>query len=103
MRHTIKAQLVAFQPGLYTNYVFKNLDESENSMDRYITVTKCPNWQFSDNFTTDTIGYLEYEFAEAGATYFDISTQSEQQYKYTAYYFINFIKEIRDAQKEYNF
>jgi hypothetical protein len=43
MRHTIKAQLVAIQQGLYTNYVFKNLDEAENSFIRYVTVTKCPN------------------------------------------------------------
>lgn len=103
MRHTIKAQLVAIQQGLYTNYVFKNLDEAENSFIRYVTVTKCPNWQFNDDLKIGVIGYLEYEFAEAGTHYFDTSSESDQQYKYTAFYFMNFIKEIKDQQKEYNF
>lgn len=43
MKETIKAKLVAIQSGVYTNYVFKNLDELENSELRYITVTRCPN------------------------------------------------------------
>lgn len=38
-----QGKLVAIQNGIYTNYVFKNLDEIENSELRYITVTKCPN------------------------------------------------------------
>ena len=43
MKTTIKAELVAVQEDLYTNYVFKNLDELDKSVLRYITVTKCPN------------------------------------------------------------
>ena len=43
MKETIKGQLVAIQNGIYTNYVFKNLDQIENSELRYITITKCPN------------------------------------------------------------
>lgn len=43
MKVTIRAQLVAVQNDLYVNYVFRNLDEVENSEDRYKTVTKCPN------------------------------------------------------------
>lgn len=43
MRITIKGQLVAVQEELYTNYVFKNLDESDNSLMRYVTLTQCPN------------------------------------------------------------
>ena len=43
MKETIRGQLVAIQDGIYTNYVFKNLDESENSELRYITVRRCPN------------------------------------------------------------
>ena len=43
MRITIKGQLVAVHEELYTNYVFKNLDEADNSFMRYVTLTQCPN------------------------------------------------------------
>ncbi len=43
MKQTIRGKLVAIQDGVYMNYVFQNLDETENSELRYITVTKCPN------------------------------------------------------------
>ena len=43
MRVTIKGELVALHEELYTQYVFKNLDEPDNSFMRYVTVTKCPN------------------------------------------------------------
>lgn len=43
MRATYYGRLVAIQPGQYTLYVFKNLDEPDNSLLRYITVTKLPN------------------------------------------------------------
>lgn len=103
MKTTIKAQLVAVQKDIYTNYVFKNLDEIENSEERYKTVTKCPNWQGSNNMLIGDVGYLTYEFAEAGTSYFDISSNETRQYNYTANYFMNFIKETKDLEKEYNF
>ena len=43
MRTTFKGEIVAIQPGQYTLYVFKNLDEPNNSLLRYFTVTKLPN------------------------------------------------------------
>lgn len=43
MKITVRAKLVAVQEGVYTNYVFQNLEENDNSRYRYITVTKCPN------------------------------------------------------------
>ncbi len=49
------------------------------------------------------VGYLTYEFAEAGTSYFDISSNETKQYNYTANYFMNFIKETKDLEKEYNF
>lgn len=50
------------------------------------------------------IGYLEYEFAEAGQEYYDKSSDSIKQYKYTAFYFMNFIKEKQEINdKEYKF
>lgn len=43
MRNTILAKLVATQDGIYKNYVFQNLDQADNSIFKYITVTMCPN------------------------------------------------------------
>lgn len=104
MKTTVRAKLVAVQEGVYTNYVFQNLEENENSRYRYITVTKCPNWQFNSKIHVGDSGFLEYEFAEAGDSYFDLGSESIQQYKYTACYFMNFIKEEKkDNQKEFKF
>lgn len=104
MKTTIKAQLVAVQEELYTNYVFKNLDELESSVFRYITVTRCPNWQVIGTIKIGDVGYLEYEFAEAGQDYYDKSSDSIKQYKYTAFYFMNFIKQKEEInEKEFKF
>lgn len=43
MRQTIKCCLVASSKGMYSSYVFKNLEEPDKSWDRYITVVECPN------------------------------------------------------------
>lgn len=43
MKATVYVKLVAIQEDFYTQYVFKNLDEKENSFLRYITATKPPN------------------------------------------------------------
>lgn len=94
---------MAVQDGIYTNYVFKNLDEDEKSMFRYITVVKCPNWQYNNKIQIGDVGYLEYEFVENGTEYFDRSSGLTEQYKYTAFYFMNFIKEEKDNTKVYNF
>ena len=104
MKETIRAKLVAVQDGVYTNYVFKNLEEAENSKFRYITATKCPNWQYTNKIYIGDEGFLEYEYAQAGDSYYDLSTDSIQQYKYTSNYFMNFVKEEkRDNIKEFNF
>ncbi len=104
MKTTIRAELVAVQQGMYMNYVFKNLDCPENSAFRYITVTKCPNWQYFNNAQIGDIGFLQYEYVEAGTEYFDVSKNVNDTYKYTANYFINFIKDnTKDNAKEFNF
>ena len=105
MKETIKAKLVAIQSGVYTNYVFKNLDELENSELRYITVTRCPNWQYYDSLNIGDEGFVVYEFAESGQVYTDRVTGETKKYKYTANYFMNFIKEqiIKDNTNEFNF
>lgn len=49
-------------------------------------------------------GFLTYEYAEAGDTYVDPSTEEIKRFKYTALYFMNFIKTQKEIQnKDYNF
>ena len=105
MKETIKCRLVAIQNGIYTNYVFQNLNKAEDDELRYITVTKCPNWQYNDSLNIGDIGFIVYEFAEAGQEYVDNTTGEFKKYRYTANYFMNFIKEqiIKDNTKEFNF
>lgn len=43
MRITIRGRVVAIKEELYTSYVFRNFDEQDNSLMRYVTVVKCPN------------------------------------------------------------
>ena len=37
------------------------------------------------------VGYVEYEYVEAGDTYFDRNSGNSSIYNYTSCYFINFI------------
>ena len=50
-------------------------------------------------------GFVVYEFAQSGQDYIDHVTGETKQYKYTANYFMNFIKEqiVKDNTKEFNF
>ena len=43
MKATIRGKLVAKLDEQYTTMVFQNLDEPNNSLLRYVTVTKLPN------------------------------------------------------------
>lgn len=103
MRTTYYGEVVAIQPGQYTLYVFKNLDENENSLLRYITVTKLPNWNCR-NLSIGDKGYIECDYVNAGDPYFQVSTGQQSTYNYTVCYLINFIyKQEEVKQKEFNF
>lgn len=103
MRNTILSKLVAKQDGVYKNYVFQNLDQAQDSLYRYITVTICPNWQINEPINLNDVGFLEYEIAEAGEDYFHRECKETRQYEYTTNYFINFIKQKEEIHKEYKF
>ena len=90
----INATLVAKKLGLYTVYVFKNLDNHE-----YIMCTKLPNWDFGD-ITIGTSGFLTYENAIAGEKYFNPKTQTHEIYNYTKMYFKNFIEDMPVNKEE---
>jgi len=103
MRVTYLGEVVAIQPGQYTNYVFKNLDESDNSLLRYITVTRLPNWNCKNLEIGDT-GYFECDYVNAGDNYYQTSTGNTGTYNYTVCYLLNFIeKQEKINQKEFNF
>lgn len=100
---TIHGKLVAKQDGIYINYVFKNLDEDEKSLYKYITVTQCPNWQNVEVLKIGDEGYVTFEYAEAGNEYLEANTNQVKQFKYTAFYFMNFIKTKDIKDKNYKF
>ena len=75
--------------------VFQNLDEPNNSLLRYITVTKLPNWTGTVPKIGDT-GFLECEYVNAGDEYYQRNTGNKEMYKYTQCYFLNFIKEQQE-------
>lgn len=104
MKVTIRGKLVARLDEQYASMVFQNLDEPNNSLLRYVTVTKLPNWTGKTPEIGDT-GFLECEYVNAGEEYYQRDTGSKEIYKYTQCYFLNFIK---DTDKEivnnkYNF
>ena len=98
MKFTIKAKIMAIQDGTYSNYVFQNLELPETNEYRYITITKCPNWNCPEQLKVGDVGFVTYEFANAGDTYLEASTNEHKQYKYNAYYFMNFIKQKEDIK-----
>lgn len=102
---TIKCKLVAVQEGQYTVYVFDNLNHVSSSMDKYIMCTKLPNWEYHTPLNVGDIGYLQYEYVEAGSMYYDRNTGASVPYKYSNFYFLNFLKEVpRDeTNKDYKF
>lgn len=91
-RYTILAKLEAKREGQYTQYVFKNLDEPDNSWDRYILCTRCPNWECHEDIQIGIEGYLTFEPVEAGSQYYNPNSAEYCLYKYSGIYFINFVK-----------
>lgn len=103
MKSTFKVELVAISDEQYKLYVFKNLDENNNSFLRYITTVRCPNWEGYSPQIGD-IGYIQCEYVEAGEDYFNRTTGETSQYNYSNCYFISFIKETKkDNNKEFKF
>ena len=103
MINTILGKLVAKQDDVYKNYVFQNLDQADNSLFKYTTVTICPNWQYNENIKIGDIGFVEYDLVEAGEEYFKRDCGETRQYNFSTYYFINFIPKKEEINKELNF
>lgn len=103
MRTTFLGELVAKQPGQYTLYVFKNLDQGNNSLLRYFTVTQTPNWNIPP-LELGATGYVECDYVNAGDQYYQVSTGEQQTYNYTVCYLLNFIEQQpKIITKEFKF
>lgn len=103
MRTTFLGEVVAARPGQYTMYVFKNLDEPNNSILRYFTVTQPPNWNIP-TLSIGNIGFVECDYVNAGDEYYQSSSGEKQTYNYTVCYMLNFIEQQpKIINKEFNF
>lgn len=98
MQFTIHAKLVAIQEGQYTLYVFENLLEQDNSLEKFVMTVRLPNWQYERELQVGDVGYVTCDHVEAGDTYYDRFTDDDKKYKFTSTYFLSFIK----AEKQSN-
>ena len=89
---TIHGKLIAERKGLYHTYVF------EITSDKFIMCTKLPNWGYYDIKIGDS-GFLTYEIAIAGESYYDRNSDENNKYKFSNIYFKDFIKDS-DYAKE---
>ena len=95
--------MVAKQDDFYPLFVFQNLDECDNSLLRYVTVTLLPNWNGKIPEMGD-IGFLSCEYVDAGDEYYQRNTGVRETYRYTQCYFLNFIKELyKETNNNYTF
>lgn len=88
---TIKAKFICKKEGFYSNYVFQDVDNFE-----YIMCTVLPNWEIPI-IKQDDIGFLSFEKAVKGEIYLDKNLESKQ-YKYSKFYFKDFIKEVPNLE-----
>lgn len=87
MDSTIRAKLLTKKEGLYTLYVFQDLDTGA-----YIMCTKLPNWG-QRKLEVNSTGFLTLDYVVAGEPYFDRNNQKGKVYNYTQIYFKEFIPE----------
>lgn len=93
---TIRACLVAKQDGIYTTYVFKDLD-SEN---KYIMCTRLPNWDIAEINLREK-GFITVQEVGAGEVYYNRKEGKEIKYQHSGIYIIKFIRynnEIKDEE-----
>lgn len=94
---TIHCELLAKkqEPGGYTIYVFRDLDDYT-----YLMCTRLPNWECG-NVEIGDIGYLDYRQVIAGIdTWYNQSIKDFVKYNYTGIYFNNFVPKKEKIVKE---
>ena len=92
MKVTLHCKLITQRDDFYTVYIFQNLDETDNSLLRYISATRPPNWTGTIPEIGD-IGFVELEYVNAGDEYYQRNTGNVETYKYTQCYFLDFTKD----------
>lgn len=103
MIKTLHVELVEKQEGQYTLYVFSDLEQPNDSIDKYIMVCKLPNWTGPFPEIGDH-GYIQIDIVNAGEKYYRRDTGTLVDYNYTANYFLNFVKEQEKINtKEFKF
>jgi hypothetical protein len=99
---TSKCQLVAYEHDIlgYITYVFKSLENNSGFGHNYVMVTRTPNWNHRD-IDLQEKGYLTYNEVEAGKDkWFCPETGELIPYNYTNIYFIKFVKEQDNSNKD---
>lgn len=100
---TLHVQLEVVQEGQYTLYVFNDLNQPLDSIDKYLMVVRLPNW--TGNFPkVGDKGYLQFDIVNGGEKYYRRDTQEYCTYNYTNNYYLNFIPEREEINnKEFKF
>ena len=95
----LKAKLLADRHdiGGYIVYVFQNLEHTCIYKDKYVMVTRFPNWE-SPSIKIGDVGYLKYKEVKAGEdTWWDSTTNQYNKYKYDSMIFLEFIHERKSS------
>jgi len=99
---TIKCQFIASDSDMmgYSTYVFKVLEDNLTFGHNYLMVTRLPNWEHRQ-LELNEIGYLTYNEVEGGKDkWYCPETGEFIPYKYTNIYFIKFVKEKDNSNKD---
>lgn len=103
MIKTLHTELKVKQEGQYTLYIFEDLEQPKDSIDKYITVCKLPNWTGTFPEIGDK-GYLQIDIVNEGDPYYNRNTKEITNYNYTCNYFLTFLKEQEKINnKEFKF
>ena len=100
--YTVKCKLVAKEVDLldYQTLVFQLLEKNCPFGHSYCMVTVFPNWE-SRIPDENEIGYLTYDFVEAGIdTFYDRCSDSIMKYKFTNLVFKKFVKKLDNSNKD---
>lgn len=86
-----KINVIRQEFGGYITYIFENL-ESTSWTNKYILVTRYPNWE--DSFPNiGDVGYITYSEIICGEEYFNTRTQKYEKYQSTHFRYDKFLIE----------
>ena len=103
MIKTLHVELKTLLEGQYTLYVFEDLEQPLDSIDKYLMVVRLPNWQGRFPNIGEK-GYLQFDIINAGEKYYRRDTGEMCTYNYTNIYYLNFVPEIEKINnKEFKF